>query len=508
MLISKQKLKNIIAGQLQHLIKESDEISHVYDINKQLLICADYYKKIIDKIINNNIKNDVNRGKLLQQSIDKLIQSDAYINIYNRLNSIHIENPIPTGGEGQDYNPKLDKTLAVGINKKKEYQLHGSVKLLNQIHNLFNIFVNTKFNPNEDPYHTAMNGVRTPNISNIGQFITKLDQYNRLLPDIINNTQKEIAMLSNQITNVTQDTNIPNRQFNSQLDPDVLHAISQLESISNTYFEQIEVLFQNIVSIGHDIANNTKDASEYDLLKPRGMITKTIKDEEDLMNDPNDPKSNYNSPIKNSKLYKQYGHFGPLPKNKFNKGVFLNALYKKEFPAIDKKSEYDEEKYKAKTINTVVEKLDKLDKNIKKLLPQIHDALWNDEQQQYTAQEDILSIFQNMKNAKKHYKELMFIFLNTLDKKDTEIEHYFKNETYKFEAFIKLMQFYRINNKQIFLDIIHNRPRKDVAYDAEQYSQEQQAKIKERLMYWNLFKRLGWLKGKEEVPSWLYGIKG
>lgn len=514
MRISKQEIKQIIDEQLLLLVEQEIEELQPEQVgtapiidrrdtenaNKQLLIAAVYYKKILSSVM---------QVRDRKRKISNIIKSDHFSKVNNILANIIGVLPPP-----QEINSNIE--YIVSLLQKREYTpsevIQRSAIAIQKISGFLTSYLEIPDNleVEQDPSQRT-------------ELYLKFDTFLKYLNIIIERLNANIALSPE----IGKTFNKGDYASNIRKMPNLEHlqAFSDFEKLTTQYFKAIGLCLNKVASIGIDIAESTKTNIDYPLTKPKAQLAQAIEREETLFNNPSS-KRPYKSNLR--PLQRDILHPSANETRMFDKKMFVDALYNpskygaeirtgaklepEKQAEVSNRIQYKSEIDKAENINISINQIDNLDKKISEIDIDKISTLLDSDQKKYIdyTEENTYKTYPHkimlyVNSVKKQYKLLMKEFLNMLDRKDEDIAHYFNTSSDKFSTLIKFTEFCIMNNKQLFLSIVHHKESQtgpNLRDIASQYSDEKQAKIKERLRYWNLFYKLGWTS--QEAPTWLY----
>lgn len=336
---------------------------------------------------------------------------------------------------------------------------------------------------------------------------------NPLLGNLNNIIIKNLSNLKNRIAGTTgsqtiQKTNISNDNVEN------LKIILVFEKLAFSYISEIEILFKKFQSISIEVSEeNNKDFEKYNMLQGIQEVREYIKklnslkyklEKEGKGDQVNSIKSKINDFLqKNIELLQPHAKLDLKNSSKykleFNREEFLKVLYN---PKKIMAKSYSEKK--AESISITLQNIDKKNNDIKDNLKQIHQKLWIEDQGKYINHKEIHLIFTTMLKIRKIYKSRINKIVTIIEKQP--IESIFSEIGRECDLILKFLAFSKLNIRSAILSVMNQD---SVTIDAEaiysQYKNNQNDKMVKGLIYWNLFKKIGWVSG--ETPDWLTGIQ-
>ncbi len=469
MKIFKTDLIEIIENQIQKLSEEQETFmsQQFAEEAKKILIAIEFFSKIFNSVI-----DAIKDPKSLSDFVDNILSMTEYKKIMSDVHHVTSTN---------------EKILLI-----KKHIISGSDLLTMFGNNIRGL--NLSVPEDLEKFQFAFFGKK----GGTSGFIKDANYFKKFLEDA--------RLKSRQLFNYTGS----NKESSGDLiPPSILEAVSDLEKLAFNYLSEIEKLFFKIYSIKTEIDNSKKQWSDYELMNTRGAAKDIVNFQNTLKNDINAdfPKTNLKFPEEDT--FNAYAR-GRAERNapektsqlNFNLSKFINSIYKGSFS-----SSNDIEVKKAQQIQVSLNKITVFNKKtIPNTLSHIHSVLWNPKTKKYYFDRDIFTIFHNMRISRGESSRVLnqiFSGMEKAVKSNQTTEDYFKSNHILIDAFIKRIQFLKIELKNVFLQIVTNKKAdiKDPKI-ATDISAEQEKKIQQRLHYWNLFKQLGWTK--DSAPSWLY----
>jgi len=180
------------------------------------------------------------------------------------------------------------------------------------------------------------------------------------------------------------------------------------------------------------------------------------------------------------------------------------AATKQDVP--EKQIKSAEEK-KADNISKSIWKLDEYNRQIvPEMLKNVHEKLWNDQQNVYYQDQYVRDMFFDLHSAKKECRQVLNTVLRELDshaKNGKSIMDFFDKNSSLIELFIRRVQFFKVSLKNSFLKIVTlGKAGIDRNNEPGKISKEQEGKVNQRLEYWNLFRKMGWTD--KDAPDFIY----
>lgn len=165
------------------------------------------------------------------------------------------------------------------------------------------------------------------------------------------------------------------------------------------------------------------------------------------------------------------------------------------------------EEKKADNISKSIWKLDEYNRQIiPEMLKNVHEKLWNDQQNVYYQDQYVRDMFFDLHSAKKECRQVLNTVLRELDshvKNGKSIMDFFDKNSSLIELFIRRVQFFKVSLKNSFLKIVTlGKAGIDRNNEPGKISAEQEAKVNQRLEYWNLFRKMGWTD--KDAPDFIY----
>lgn len=309
------------------------------------------------------------------------------------------------------------------------------------------------------------------------------------------------------------------KQDLKDLDRTKLKYILELEKISYEYFSNIEILLKKFDSIRIDMGEYSKKWEAYNLLnaqtysreilkKVNSMMAKIQKNKHDKFMSNNKFVDIYRdtlNKIKTDMKYHSdhvYTNTEKEPDYDFEKQEFLSILYNPKIN-INKVKRYSMSYKKATSINSSMNLVRKYEQNIKGKLKVIHEKLWDKQNSIYYENDTLSKIFLKMLQVRKIHKISINKIVGYIEKAN-KIEDSFSQIGPEIDKVLKFIGFVKLDIRHLMLQLLIN---KNIPIDAEKmyndYRSTVDAKMIKRLMYWNMFRKIGWTN--EEPPDWMYG---
>jgi hypothetical protein len=546
---------------VEKLLKEKSEIftnEFYYDFYKDYLLVLEYSSKYILKTkellqkFENDTAIDLQSAKNAQAANDAATLKTSILSIFSFLEALHVD--LDKIVSNSNYSSLIVKIQSL-YNKLGKTNLPNATKesinrTIESILNLLTKFINNSI---------LKNFVN----KNIASFDKNDPLTYQLMIDIFddkkkNNLYEHMKMMENYFSFVFKNLQkvkekIIGKEFRKEKDADVVETkdesipkishVMRLEKLSFKYFSMLETLFKTLDSIRIDTGEYDKKWENYNLLNARTYSKDILKRIRKLKSDPSFGKTIYKDENQYSKSLRDVlstaeqgfaSHVAAkyqLPEKgdeplKFDFSKFLQVLYKSE--KLKNIDQYSSEFKKAKKVQAILEQISKFagskgepfvtgQSEMSKQLQDIHKELWDANTKTYIFDKHVRKIFYTLQLVRNVYKKQLNKILSLMEKGvdpdkfeyDSPFNQAFINEYFQksgpiIDAFLKFLGFNKLEIRSQIVNLIAG---KNLPVDFENlygdYKANTNDKSTKALMYWNLFRRLGWVT--EEAPNWMYG---
>jgi hypothetical protein len=345
--------------------------------------------------------------------------------------------------------------------------------------------------------------------------ITPEERFFQYIEPVMVNFNKKIVKDITEVKNKLAGTEETQTQTlsKSKNDPSVVKNVLILENLAYSFISEVENLFRKIQSISIDLsADNNKDWEGFNLLDSQNYSRQMIQflRQQQQKERSNSPAAANIQDIFNRFLRKhkekiqKYAHFNvtngqPKDKTVFNKEQFLTAL---RDPKKVNSSDYSAKK--ALIITTSLDNVDEKNKQIKNTLQGLSKLLWDQNNNQYHEDLYVKKIFASMSRVKNLYKSRLNKVITIIEKENDLSKMLFEMGK-ECDLFLKFLSFNKLDIRASLLQMMTNN---NISVDSsklfDQYKNNVNDKMTKSLIYWNLFKNLGWISAAEP-PEWMYG---
>lgn len=165
------------------------------------------------------------------------------------------------------------------------------------------------------------------------------------------------------------------------------------------------------------------------------------------------------------------------------------------------------EEKKADVISKIIWKLDEYNsQTIKDVFKIANEKLWDPKSQTYLYDKYIKQMFYDLYSARRECRKVLNTLLRLMDEAvsaDVSALSFFEKNEHLIKLFIKRVQFFKVSLKNSFLKLMtSDKAEIDTVNEPNKLSAETDEKVKKRLEYWNLFRKMGWVD--KEAPDFLY----
>lgn len=291
--------------------------------------------------------------------------------------------------------------------------------------------------------------------------------------------------------------------------------ILSIEKLAFQYISNIEILFKKFDAIRINAGEYEKKWENYNLLKAQ-TYSREIMDNIKKVKFRDDKFQNKKIHDFQKKLIGLKNQLANLvdfkftqiekePDFVFDKDVFVNILYKPS--SISNIKNQNSQGYTtAISINKTIKDLQKLETDtIKSELTKLSKSLWDKEKEEYYKNEYVSLIFSKMLNIRQTYKKQLNKIVTSI-KNSENIQASFPKIGPDIDLILKFLSFTKIEIRHVIVMLLSDS-KFDVDYESvyNQYKAKTDHKILTGLLFWNLFKKLGWTE--DEPPDWMYGVE-